>query len=150
MEFIPQSLLDLGAIQMEEAKAKLRSWRDATEEQVEEEAGRMTFEILRAQRHYMEAAFIRAKNRAQAMGIFPNRNDYMTTVENFYCADVATAMCTQTDALGGRLANDIDGLAQRCVTAEAGSSKKDRLIDALKDEVYDLNLELNRARGAKK
>jgi hypothetical protein len=150
---IPQYLLDQGVVQLEEAKDRLRSWANASEEEIEEEAGRLTFEILRPQRFYMQGAFIRAKSRALAMGIFPNRNDYMTTVEKFYCADVATAMCTAVGADGGRLANSIEELSERCVKSEAGSSKLQTIIDSLRDEVDDLKTFIREAgpgRGNKK
>jgi len=120
---------------VEHEKMKLRSWRDATEEQIKEEAESIVFEMLRPQRYYMQAALTRAKNRAAAMGIFPNRNDYMTTVENFYCTDVATAMCTAVGADGGRLGNSIEEVAERCVKAEAGSAKLIKRIDELEDIV---------------
>jgi hypothetical protein len=146
---IPQSLLKLGEIQLEEAKNKLRSWRDASEEQIEEEAGRMTFEILRPQRYYMEAALTRAKNRAKAMGVFPNRKDYMTTVEMFYVSDVSTALCTTVGADGGRLGNSLEEVAERCVKAEAGSVKQSKRIDELEDHIHELNRQIGQIRGGK-
>jgi hypothetical protein len=116
-------------------------------DEIERLAGQEIFECLARQRRYFEGALQRARNKVGAQGCFPNHRDYLTNVEMCYVQEAAMSFC-QTIFPGNRPAT-IDELGQRMVDAENGSSKKDRLIDDLRDEISDLEGELFLAKGRK-
>jgi hypothetical protein len=117
-------------------------------DEIDRLAGQETFECLARQRRYFEAALQRARNKVGAQGCFPNHRDYLSNVEMFYVQEAAMSFC-QIIFPGDR-PNTIDELGQRMVDAENGNSKKDRVIDDLRDENHDLKLQLVREKGGRK
>ena len=148
--FTPDILAEIET-QTQEAEDRVRERKPlASEEEIRAEAGEQIFECLPRQRRYLQGAVQRAKNTVLAMGYYPNHNDYLTNLEMAYVGEAAMALCCVTDPYGSPLATTVTDLAKRCVEAEAGNSSKDKLIDALRDDIHDLQLQLGRALGSRK
>jgi hypothetical protein len=143
----PVSLAE-AELQRQEHEARIRARNPLpSDEEISEEVGEQIFECLSRQRRYLQGALRIAERIVQAQGFFPNHNDYLTNVEIAYVGMAAMALCSVTDPYGSQLANDVEGLAKRCVEAESGSSSKDQLIENLQDRVDDLE-RLNREGGS--
>jgi hypothetical protein len=122
---------------------------------VEAEAPPEIYECLRTQRLFLEGARKRAERMIDVTAMasnafFPNPHDRETHIQLAFVSEAAMAFCNVKDSLGGQVANSVEECAQRCVDAEAGSKKLNKLIDDLRDENADLRAELAQAKGRKK
>ena len=146
--YIDPTILAEVEIQHQEAEDRIRKRKPlASNEEVNAEAGEQIFECLSRQRRYLQAALRIAESIVQAQGYFPNHNDYLTQVEMIYVGQAAMSLCSVTDPYGSQLANDVEGLAKRCVESESGRDSKDKLIDHLQGEIVDLKQQLGRKIG---
>lgn len=107
-------------------------------------------EYLIVQRRYFDAARQRAIRLLPHPSTFGNPKDYETHVLVRISQEAGMAFCNTKDAMGGQLAHTVEELAQRCVNAESGNSKKDSIIDELRNENADLRLDLAQVRGRAK
>jgi hypothetical protein len=105
-------------------------------------------ECCQQQRKYFEGARQRAIQTLPPFHTFGNRKDYETHVQMRMCLETGMSFCNTI--IPGDRPGTVDQCAERMVAAEGDNSKKDRLIDDLKDEIHDLHLQLNRAKGATK
>jgi hypothetical protein len=104
-------------------------------------------EFLVVQRRYFEAARQRAIFSLPESWTFGNPKDYETHIQIRVALEAGMTFCNVKDALGGYLAPTVEGLAQRCVNAEAGSAKQAKLIEQLQDEIDELKSDLFLAKG---
>lgn len=107
-------------------------------------------EVLARQRRWFESQRELAKQRVMQRGAMPGR-DFETQVEmdylNFASVAFSSANVFFHSSHGNRAPATMDDLVKRCKDAENSNSSKDKLIDSLRDEIYELQHKLGQAKG---
>jgi hypothetical protein len=105
------------------------------------------FECFSVQRRYLSGVLQRAQ-RMHSGGFYPNERDRQTKILLSFINEASMTFCNTS--FPGEKPDTVEKCAERMLAAETGSNAKDRLIDALRDEIHDLNLKLVREKGGRK